>query len=140
MKPAFQSLKIAGFLMGSALAAEDPLVRPYEAAEFAVGTGKADALVFGAARKAGIELARPCSDEVFVRRVYLDVIGMPPEAVEARDFLNDTRSDKRAVLIDALLARDEYVDYWSMKWCDLLRVKSEFPIRLWPNAVQAYQR
>ena len=86
MKPAIQFLKIAGFLMGSALAAEEPLARPYEAAEFAVAQGKTDDLVFAAARKAGIGLARPCSDEVFLRRVYLDVIGMLPEAGRGAGF------------------------------------------------------
>ena len=44
------------------------------------------------------------------------------------------------MLIDRLLERPEFADYWAMKWCDLLRVKSEFPINLWPNAVQAYHR
>src|SRR5690606_32795835 len=48
--------------------------------------------------------------------------------------------NKRSVLIDRLLERKEFVDYWAMKWSDLLRVKSEFPINLWPNAVQAYHR
>jgi hypothetical protein len=43
-------------------------------------------------------------------------------------------------LIDSLLGRGEFADYWAMKWSDLLRVKSEFPINLWPNAVQAYYR
>jgi hypothetical protein len=43
-------------------------------------------------------------------------------------------------LIDRLLDRSEFADYWAMKWSDLLRVKSEFPINLWPNAVQAYYR
>ena len=42
------------------------------------------------------------------------------------------------MLIDRLLERKEFADYWAMKWCDLLRVKSEYPINLWPNAVQAY--
>jgi hypothetical protein len=37
-----------------------------------------------------------------------------------------------------LLTREEFADYWALKWCDVLRVKSEFPINLWPNAVQAY--
>jgi hypothetical protein len=41
-------------------------------------------------------------------------------------------------LIDRLLERDEFADYWAMKWSDLLRVKAEFPINLWPNAAQAY--
>jgi hypothetical protein len=44
------------------------------------------------------------------------------------------------VLIDRLLARDEFAEYWAMKWSDLLRVKAEFPINLWPNAAQAYHR
>ncbi len=120
--------------------AEKSRISPYEVDDFAVASGKIDDLVFGSLRKAGLTPARPCSDEVFVRRVFLDVLGMLPEAGEARAFLQDKRSDKRMVLIDSLLARDEYVDYWSMKWCDLLRVKSEFPINLWPNAVQAYER
>ena len=41
-------------------------------------------------------------------------------------------------LIEQLLEHEEFADYWAMKWCDLLRVKSEFPIKLWPNALQAY--
>ena len=127
-------------LAGFGIAAEEPVRRPYEMAEFRVPVSEIDRLVFEAQRKAGVELARPCSDSVFVRRVYLDVLGILPEGREAREFLRDRAPDKRAVLIDALLARDEYVDYWSMKWCDLLRVKSEFPINLWPDAVQAYHR
>ena len=140
MKRTVYCLKAAMFLLGSAMAAEQAVVMPYERADFVVSEGKIDTLVFAALRKAGFQPAMPCSDELFVRRVYLDVIGVPPEAAEAQAFLKDKRPDKRAALIEVLLARDEYVDYWSMKWCDLLRVKSEFPINLWPNAVQAYQR
>src|SRR5208337_1814505 len=46
--------------------------------------------------------------------------------------------NKRRALIERLLARDEFADYWAMKWSDLLRVKAEFPINLWPNAAQTY--
>ena len=99
-----------------------------------------DSCVLASLEKHGIRPALACSDEVFVRRVYLDVIGTPPQPSETLEFLNDTRPDKRAALIDALLKRDEFADYWSLNWCDLLRVKSEFPINLWPNAVQAYHR
>ena len=49
-------------------------------------------------------------------------------------------SGKRKKLIDELLDRPEFADYWAMKWCDVLRVKAEFPINLWPNAAQAYHR
>lgn len=88
----------------------------------------------------GIEPAATCSDTVFVRRVYLEVIGTLPTAEEAKAFLADRNPQKRALLIDRLLERPEFSDYWAMKWCDLLRVKSEVPINLWPNAVQAYHR
>jgi len=99
-----------------------------------------DQLVFARLNQLGIPPANLCSDEVFVRRVYLDVIGTLPTAKEASQFLADTDPDKRIKLIDRLLERDEFADYWSMKWADLLRVKAEFPINLWPNAAQAYHR
>jgi hypothetical protein len=73
-----------------------------------------------------------------VRRVFLDVIGTLPTAKEARDFIGSSRPGKRDALIDYLLERDEFADYCALKWCDLLRVKAEFPSNLWPNAVQAY--
>jgi hypothetical protein len=79
-----------------------------------------------------------CSDEVFVRRAFLDVIGTLPTAKEAREFIQDPSKNKRIALVDRLLERPEYADYWAMKWCDILRVKAEFPVNLWPNAAQAY--
>ena len=124
----------------SAVGEPAPLVFPYEAAAFSTPESRIDQIVFTALRQAGVEAARPCSDAVFVRRVYLDVLGLPPTAEEAEAFLKDPKGNKRANLIDKLLEREEHVDYWTMRWCDLLRVKSEFPINLWPNAVQAYQR
>jgi hypothetical protein len=99
-----------------------------------------DTLAMATWQKQGIEPANLCSDEVFIRRVYLDVIGTLPEPQEVQEFLKDAQPNKRATLIDALLEREEFADYWSLKWCDLLRVKAEFPINLWPNAVQAYHR
>ncbi len=102
--------------------------------------GKIDEIVFNRLKQLGIQPAKVCSDEVFVRRVYLDVIGTLPTPQEARQFLLDKNPNKRSILIDRLLERDEFADYWAMKWSNLLRVKSEFPINLWPNAVQAYHR
>ncbi|PTX97972.1 DUF1553 domain-containing protein [Opitutus sp. ER46] len=99
-----------------------------------------DRLVLARLTAASLEPAPLCTDAVFVRRAYLDVIGTLPTATEARRFLQDRNPDKRTALIDTLLARDEFADYWTMKWCDLLRVKAEFPINLWPNAAQAYRR
>ena len=75
-----------------------------------------------------------------LRRVYLDTIGTLPTVEEARRFLTSRSAKKRRELIDELLERDEFAEYWAMKWGDTLRVKAEFPIKLWPNAVQAYHR
>ena len=102
--------------------------------------GKIDELVFAHLERAGIAPAHACSDGVFVRRVYLDVIGTLPTAKETQAFLRDQDPHKRQTLIDRLLERDEFADYWAMRWSDLLRVKAEFPINLWPNAAQAYHR
>jgi hypothetical protein len=115
-----------------------PIAEPYEAASVPTRPTAIDRIVLAKLNQLGIAPAKLCSDAVFVRRACLDVIGTLPTAQEARQFLADPAPDKRARLIDALLERDEFADYWSMKWCDLLRVKSEFPINLWPNAVQAY--
>jgi len=97
-----------------------------------------DELVLGQLESLGLEPANLCSDEVFLRRAYLVTIGTLPREDEVRDFLATDDEVKRQVLIEHLLGRPEFADYWSMKWGDLLRVKAEFPIKLWPNAVQAY--
>lgn len=68
------------------------------------------------------------SDEEFLRRVYLDLTGLPPTADEVRDFIADqtpTRQ-KRATVIDKLLASEEYVVFWTNKWADLLQVNRKF--------------
>ncbi|HPA17856.1 MAG TPA: DUF1553 domain-containing protein [Verrucomicrobiae bacterium] len=132
-------LIVLGLALGASSWAREPVL-PFETAEVAAPKGKIDELVFAKLKEKGIQPARPCSDPVFVRRVYLDAIGTLPTAQEARDFIDDQDPKKRSALIDRLLARDEYADYWALKWCDLLRVKAEFPINLWPNAVQAYHR
>jgi len=116
------------------------LVRPFESDGAFTPTGPIDDVVLAALKTRRGNPAHRCADEVFVRRVYLDVIGTLPEPREVQRFLEDRRPDKRRMLIDALMERQEFGDYWALKWCDLLRVKSEFPINLWPNAVQAYHR
>ena len=117
-----------------------PPVLPFESPTNTAPQGKIDELVFSKLKHLGIPPAPVCSDAVFVRRVYLDVIGTLPTAQETKDFISDQNPKKRKLLIDRLLERKEFADYWAMKWSDLLRVKSEFPINLWPNAVQAYHR
>lgn len=113
---------------------------PFEREGDAVPATPIDEAVVAGLRAAGLEPARPCSDEVFLRRLFVDALGMIPSAEEARAFLADTRPGKRQLAIDAALSRPEYADYWAMKWCDVLRVKAEFPINLWPDAAQSYHR
>ena len=126
---------------GGALWAEAPSGASsiYESSVKPTPVGGIDRIVFAQLEKLGIKPVL-CSDAVFVRRAYLDVIGMLPTAKEVRAFLQDKRKDKRQALIDRLLARPEFADYWSMKWGDILRIKAEFPVNLWPNAAQAYHR
>ena len=134
---------IATLMLTAALASAatgKPPALPFESRAALASHGGIDDLAFDRWKRLGIQPANPCSDEVFLRRAYLDVIGTLPTPEEAAQFLSDQAPNKRAALIDRLLARSEFADYWAMKWSDLLRVKSEFPINLWPNAVQAYYR
>jgi len=73
-------------------------------------------------RKLNIHPSELADDAEFLRRVYLDVIGTLPTPAEARRFLVDRRLDRRARLVDELLARPEYADYWALRWADVLRV------------------
>jgi hypothetical protein len=81
-----------------------------------------DELVDQKLTKLNIQPSVVCDDATFLRRVYLDIIGTMPTADEARKFLADTRVDKRAKLVEELLRRPEFADYWALKWTDLLRV------------------
>jgi hypothetical protein len=76
-----------------------------------------------------------CTDSVFLRRAYLDTLGILPTAGEARAFLGDPRPDKRARLIDELLQRPEFADFWALKWSDLLRSEEKV---LDPKGVQVF--
>ena len=87
-------------------------------------TGFIDELVLAKLQRLSIPPSGTASDNEFLRRSYLDTLGVLPTADEARAFLADPSPDKRARLIERLLERPEYVDYWSYKWSDLLLVSS----------------
>ena len=134
----FTAIGLVTGLAGSGLmsTAEKPLINQANVKS----EGEIDRLVFARLERLKIFPAPLCSDAVFLRRVSLDAIGTIPTVPEASDFLLNRAPNKRAALIDRLLEREEFGDYWAMKWSDLLRVKAEFPINLWPNAAQAYHR
>jgi hypothetical protein len=124
----------------AALAAEEPPAfdATFETQAALTPRNKIDELVFAKWKELGIQPAKLCSDSVFLRRAWLDVTGTLPTAQQAAEFLNSKDPNKRAALVDRLLDSEEYASYWAMKWSDLLRVKAEFPINLWPNAAQTY--
>ncbi len=80
-----------------------------------------DRHVFAKQRELQLVPTELASDEVFVRRLYLDVTGTLPTADEVRQFLDAKAVDKRSRLIDDLLERDDYGLFWAMKWADLMR-------------------
>lgn len=80
-----------------------------------------DGRVWDKLQRLGITPSEPAGDATFLRRVYLDVIGRLPTPAEVNAFLQDPAKDKRSQLIDQLLERPEYADYWANKWADLLR-------------------
>ena len=133
-------IRVVCLSSANALGVGSPIVHPFEKADNFQPCNKIDTIIMDSLRKKEMEPANLCSDEVFIRRVYLDVTGTLPQAEDVRKFIANPRTDKRATLINTLLKKEEFSDYASLKWCDLLRVKAEFPINLWPNAVQAYHR
>jgi hypothetical protein len=84
-----------------------------------------DELVLDKLEALNIPPSPQANDSEFLRRAYLDTVGMLPTSDETKQFLADTSPDKRDRVIDSLLDRPEFVDYWSYKWADLLLVNSE---------------
>jgi hypothetical protein len=76
-------------------------------------------------RELNLPPSERCTDEEFIRRAFIDTIGVLPKPEEVRAFLAETTPDKRDKLIESLLARPEFVDYWAYKWSDLLLVNSD---------------
>ncbi|MBK8090808.1 MAG: DUF1549 domain-containing protein [Verrucomicrobiaceae bacterium] len=94
------------------------------APDLAATAAKIDELVNAKLAKEKITANKPASDEVFVRRVYLDIAGRIPSLAETTTFLKSTDQDKRSKLIDELLADDGYVQNFTNYWADILRMKS----------------
>jgi hypothetical protein len=84
-----------------------------------------DTHVFAKLKMLNVTPSDLCTDEQFVRRVYLDVCGVLPSVVETQSFMAATEPDKRNRLIEQLLQRPEYADYWTKKWMDVLRVSRD---------------
>lgn len=81
-----------------------------------------DELIYARLKKLRVPPAALSTDETFVRRVYLDVLGVLPTVEEVKSFVGDSAPDKRERLVDALLQRPEFPDVWAMKYAEVLRV------------------
>jgi WD40 repeat protein len=89
---------------------------------------KIDELVARKWERMKIEPSGLCSDEDFLRRLHLDLTGLPPKPEEVRAFVADARDSrtKRNEVIDKLIGNPDFVDHWSNKWADMLQVNSKF--------------
>ncbi len=83
-----------------------------------------DTLVAAKLKKLRITPSGVCSDEVFLRRIYLDVVGLPPTVEEYDRFMASNEPAKRSKLIDELLERKEFSEIWVNKWAEMLQIKS----------------
>ena len=89
---------------------------------------KVDELAAAKWKRLKIKPSEPCTDAEFLRRVYLDLTGLPPTLDDVRAFQADTKESpvKRESVIDKLIGSAEFVDFWTNKWADLLQVNRKF--------------
>ena len=117
----FISVRLPAFISGVRV---DVVPGQEAPAALAQGWNFIDEAVYARLSKLRMTPAEVCSDDDFVRRVFIDTIGLLPTLAEYEQFQNDMRSDKRARLVDSLLARPEFTDLWTMKWGERLQARS----------------
>jgi hypothetical protein len=125
LRPGETAIRASYLTEVAALVFAIPYDRPVDASRFQARQNYIDDFVFPKLAGLKIEPSDRSSDEEFIRRVFLDTIGTLPTASEVRTFLNDSSADKRSKLIDDLLKRPEFVDYWSLILSDLLQNRKE---------------
>ena len=96
-----------------------------------------DELVLDQLRRLNLSPSPPAADETFLRRAFIDTIGTLPTPDEVRAFVPDRSADKRDRLIESLLERPEFVDYWTYKWSDILMLNGYL---LRPKAIESYYK
>ncbi len=82
-----------------------------------------DEIVFKKLATLRLRPSELCNDEEFIRRAYLDLLGFVPSANSVRAFAGDSDDSKRGALIERLLTRGEFADFWALKWADLLKIE-----------------
>lgn len=117
----FISVRLPAFISGVRV---DVVPGEQAPAPLAQGFNFIDEAVYARLSKLRMTAAEVCSDEDFLRRVFIDTIGLLPTAEDYQHFIKDTRSDKREQLVDSLLKRPEFTDLWTMKWGERLQARS----------------
>ncbi len=97
-----------------------------------------DELVYAKLNKLHIVPSEVCSDEVFLRRVYIDMLGLLPTSQEHAKFTTDADPKKREKLVETLLEREEFKDIWVMKWAEVLQIRTVNGIT--PKGLQLYDK
>lgn len=133
-----ESAVVAWYLSTNVVATvTSPYPHPAPAAAFAEAerSNLIDGLVLDKLQALNLPPSPRCSDGEYLRRAYLDTLGVLPTADEAKAFLADRSPDKRERLADFLLTRPEYVDYWTYRWSDMLLLSGA---RLRPKALESF--
>src|SRR5437016_11573267 len=81
-----------------------------------------DTLVNNKLKKLRVAPSELCTDEAFLRRAYIDIIGTLPTPEEYQRFTSNTAPNKRDLLVDELLGRKDFAELWVMKWTELLQI------------------
>jgi hypothetical protein len=126
-----QILILAATLLAGSMLCAAP--RPGRASKPNVVDREVNALL----RERGLTPSGPAENDYLARRIYLVMTARIPTADQTRAFL---RNPDRIALVDSLLASEGWVELQVLRWGDMLRIKSEFPSCMWPNAVQAYNK
>jgi len=102
-----------------------PFADPVAAGDDAPTGNAIDGPIFTKLKNLGLPPSPECDDATFLRRAFLDTLGVLPTPEETGAFLSDTRTEKRRLWIDDLLARPEWVDFWTLQIADFLQNRGE---------------
>lgn len=114
--------RFAGLAVGTSLVVVDPAAKPAPVTD--AGGTWIDAFVDAKLRRMRIPASPRCTDEEFLRRATIDLVGLLPTPAEHAAFVADPSPDKRRRLVDGLVARPEFTDIWVMKWSERLGIRS----------------
>ncbi len=149
MRSGAAALMLWGAVSGTSLAQNNPGLPPSDSAPRVVITASADLsltsarldrLVASELSLLGLALEPRADESTLLKRLYLDTAGRLPTPSEQYRFAAADPEKKWQELVGELLFDPGYADLMALRWGDILRVKSEYPSNLWPNAVQAYHR